>query len=116
MTTKNETGRGPYHVEVETVGCEHCAGGRQWTVVDPDDVAISMSFELEEDADDIAVFMNIAYEAGASLQGELLAALKGADSAFTSWQCGQIPGRPEDILALITAIRDAISRAEGREA
>ena len=44
----------------------------------------------------------------------LLAALRQCDNAFVSWQIGQIPGRPEDILALIATVRAAIARAEGR--
>lgn len=46
---------------------------------------------------------------------ELLEALKECDKAFVSWQVGQIPGRPEDILALITKTRAAIAKAEGSE-
>src|SRR5262245_4827713 len=40
---------------------------------------------------------------------ELLDALKACDEAFASWQIGQIPGRPEDILALIVRVRSAIA-------
>lgn len=32
-------------------------------------------------------------------------ALDDCDRAFASWQVGQIPGRPEDILALIQKVR-----------
>ncbi len=39
---------------------------------------------------------------------EALDALKDCDLAFANWQVGQIPGRPEDILALITKVRNAI--------
>jgi hypothetical protein len=35
--------------------------------------------------------------------------LKRCDHAFASWQCGQIPGRPEDILALIVDVRAALT-------
>ena len=45
---------------------------------------------------------------------ELLAALKDCDNAFAAWQCGQIPGRPDDIYALIVAVRAAIAKAEGQ--
>lgn len=45
---------------------------------------------------------------------DLLAALKKCDNAFVAWQVGQIPGRPEDILALIAEVRAAIAKAEGR--
>src|SRR6185369_15263251 len=43
----------------------------------------------------------------------LFEALKLCDSAFICWQVGQIPGRPEDILALITKVRAAIALAKG---
>lgn len=43
---------------------------------------------------------------------DLLQALKGCDKAFVSWQLGQIPGRPDDILALIRDVRNAIAKAE----
>lgn len=50
-----------------------------------------------------------------NLHDELVAELKACDSAFACWQLGQIPGRPEDILALIGSVRKALARAEGRE-
>ena len=45
---------------------------------------------------------------------ELLEACNRCDAAFATWQVGQIPGRPEDILALVQFLRAAISKAEGR--
>jgi len=45
----------------------------------------------------------------------LLEALKLCDSAFICWQVGQIPGRPEDILALITKVRAAIALEKGEK-
>lgn len=47
---------------------------------------------------------------------ELLATMKSCDEAFADWQVGQIPGRPDDILALVTRLRAAIAKAEGRDA
>lgn len=44
---------------------------------------------------------------------ELLEACKACDRAFVSWQVGQIPGRPEDILALISQVRAVIAKVEG---
>ena len=44
---------------------------------------------------------------------ELLGALKACDDAFVSWQVGNVPGRPEDILRLIVKVRTAIANAEG---
>lgn len=38
-------------------------------------------------------------------------ALEACDKAFASWQLGQIPGRPEDILRLIFQVRGALSEA-----
>lgn len=40
---------------------------------------------------------------------ELINALDACNKAFAAWQCGQIPGRPEDILILITKVRKALS-------
>jgi hypothetical protein len=56
--------REPYVVEVDHGGCSHCHGGRTWTVVGPDDVAISTSFEDREHVEWIAEQMNHAYQAG----------------------------------------------------
>ena len=53
-----------FRVEVEESGCERCGHGTQWTVVGPDDVAISQSFEDQELAEDIAEYMNQGYRAG----------------------------------------------------
>lgn len=39
----------------------------------------------------------------------LIAALEACDRAFVNWQIGQIPGRPEDILALINQVRSALA-------
>ena len=41
----------------------------------------------------------------------LITALQDCDHAFAAWQVGQIPGRPEDILALITRVRAALQKA-----
>ena len=41
----------------------------------------------------------------------LVKALEHCDKAFVSWQLGQIPGRPEDILALIVEVRAALELA-----
>ena len=50
-----------------------------------------------------------------SVNTDLLEALKGCDKAFVSWQVGQIPGRPEDILALITQVRAALAKAQPQD-
>lgn len=44
---------------------------------------------------------------------DLLEALEKADQTFISWQVGQIPGRPEDILAVIEMVRAALAKAKG---
>lgn len=54
----------PYHVEVDTGGCERCGHGKTWTVVGPDDMAHSVSWEDQEEAEDFARAMNCAYAAG----------------------------------------------------
>src|SRR5262245_31778562 len=40
---------------------------------------------------------------------KLREALEACDRAFVAWQVGQIPGRPEDILALISQVRAALN-------
>lgn len=47
---------------------------------------------------------------------ELLAALERCDLAFADWQVGVVPGRPEDILALIAQVRAALAKATGEAA
>ena len=42
----------------------------------------------------------------------LVNVLTECDRAFANWQVGQIPGRPEDILALIVQVRAALALAE----
>lgn len=54
----------PFRVEVEKAGCERCGHGTQWTVVGPNEVAISQSFEDQELAEDIAEYMNQGFRAG----------------------------------------------------
>lgn len=62
----SDEGRAPYVVEVESEGCERCCAGRMWTVVGPDDVALSTSFADQEHVEWIAEQMNHAYRAGQS--------------------------------------------------
>ena len=54
----------PYFIEVDVNGCEHCSGGRMWTVVGPGDIGIGQSWGDEEHAQDIADLMNMAFDAG----------------------------------------------------
>lgn len=56
-----------------------------------------------------------ALSASESTRSRLVKALEGCDKAFAAWQVGQIPGRPEDILALITDVRAALSAAHKGE-
>lgn len=57
---------GPYLVEVGKKGCERCCAGKQWTVVGPDDVAHSESFENPDDAEALAMALNDAFSLGAA--------------------------------------------------
>lgn len=60
---------GPYRVEVERDGCEHCGAGRMWTVganeEGADLIFIGLGFDLQEDAEELAEYMNQAYCRGA---------------------------------------------------
>jgi hypothetical protein len=54
-----------YHVEAERDrACVACGAGTLWTIVGPDDIAESTSWEDKELADDICEAMNDAYEKG----------------------------------------------------
>lgn len=53
-----------YRVEIEKTGCQHCEAGRMWDVIGPDEMALGISYSLKEDADDMAEYMNMAYERG----------------------------------------------------
>lgn len=54
----------PFRVEVDHGGCEHCAAGKTWTVVGPDDVALSRSYEESDEAEYLCNELNDAYAFG----------------------------------------------------
>lgn len=54
----------PYFVEVDQNGCKHCGAGKNYTVIGPDGYALSQSWGDEEDASDIAEWLNEAYYHG----------------------------------------------------
>lgn len=54
----------PFRVEVDHEGCMYCNRGKQWTVVGPDGVASSTSWEDEDDAEKHARDMNYAFAQG----------------------------------------------------
>lgn len=54
----------PYFVEVDNNGCSKCGAGRTWVVVNPDGYAGGTSYGLEEDAQDLAEDLNIAFNRG----------------------------------------------------
>lgn len=60
----SEQGKEPYFVEVNNDGCSRCGHDRTWTVVGPDGVALGQSWVDEDDAQDVADWLNEAYEAG----------------------------------------------------
>lgn len=54
-----------YKVTVDDEGCEVCGAGTMWTIENEDtEVCIGMSFDSEENAEELCEFMNIAYTAG----------------------------------------------------
>jgi hypothetical protein len=75
----------PYNVEWECDGCSFCHHGRMYTVVGPDDVAIGQSFGDEEDAGDIAGYMNQAHEGGCKDYISRLPADWFEDSSLEKW-------------------------------
>lgn len=48
----------------------------------------------------------------AAAWGESLAALRACSEAFAGLQVGQVPGRPDDILALTARVRAALEKGE----
>ena len=57
----------PYFIEVDDNACGTCGAGRTWTVIGPDGVAASQSWEDEEDATAYADALNHAFWRGRSL-------------------------------------------------
>lgn len=53
-----------YAVEIDDQGCLHCGTGGWWTVMGPNETAISSSYHNKDDAEYIADLMNAAYEKG----------------------------------------------------
>lgn len=56
----------PYFIEVCNNGCPHCGAGRTWNIVRPDGMALSVSYGDEEEASDLAEWLNDAYARGKS--------------------------------------------------
>jgi hypothetical protein len=54
----------PYFVEVDVTGCRCCGAGKTWTVIGPDGVAASRSWECVSDAEDFAEALNDAFYKG----------------------------------------------------
>lgn len=54
----------PFFVEVDQNGCSKCGHGRTWTVVDSDGTGMSISYEDEGEADNLADMLNDAYHLG----------------------------------------------------
>lgn len=63
-----------YRIEREKSdkSCKACRHGDMWDVVGPDDVAISVSYEREEDALDMADQLSMAFALGKKAGGHLL--------------------------------------------
>lgn len=61
-----QTDSGPYIVELDADNaCSQCTSGIMYLVVfQPDDVAIGVSYDGSEDAEDIAAMLNSAYQRG----------------------------------------------------
>lgn len=53
----------PYRVEIDKMGCPACGRGALWTVIQPGDIAIGQSFHDKADADELAEYMNLAFNA-----------------------------------------------------
>jgi len=74
-----DTTRMPYRaLPDDSDACAHCGSGLRWLVVGPDEVALGISFENEEAAEDLADNMSRAYLAGA--QDALKSLQEGADA------------------------------------
>ena len=59
-----QTKADPYRVEADgRPMCDICGHGQSWTVVGPDGVEISQSFDNRDEAEDVAAHMNEAWNA-----------------------------------------------------
>jgi hypothetical protein len=68
-----------YTVEIENGGCGQCGAGRYWVIVGPDGVASATSYcGNQEEVEELAEGLNIAYEAGREPVPDLLEALQFA--------------------------------------
>lgn len=74
----------------------------EWCTMEPSEKGEWVPVELAQG-------MEIQNATLAAERDRLKAALVKCDLAFVNWQIGQIPGRPEDILALITEVRAALT-------
>lgn len=61
-----------YHVEKEKPACATCGCGGNWIVIDPDGFGGSVSYDLQEDAQEVADMLQDAFQKGiAKGSGEL---------------------------------------------
>jgi hypothetical protein len=100
-----------YRVEAESTPCAHCGNGGTWNVVGPDDMALGIIFTVQEDADDVAEQMNIAFDAGRQ-SSDLLAALREARACLVIE--GYVGRGAMTEHAVITQIDAALAKAEGK--
>lgn len=103
---------GPYRLEIEKNGCDHCGSGKTWDVVDPDGVAGGTSYGDRDEAEELAGWLNEAYARGKEDSGapEVLEALKTIEAALLNRNV-ELP----DPKALIQTARLAIDKADGRK-
>jgi hypothetical protein len=65
MSTYKPTGEDlPYFVEVDKNGCSKCGHGREYTIIGPEDCALSVSWEDKEESARICEWLNEAYYHG----------------------------------------------------
>jgi hypothetical protein len=53
-----------YRVEIEDQPCSHCTRGTLFAVLGPDEIALGVTFEDKGEAQELADYMNLAYNAG----------------------------------------------------
>lgn len=97
----------PFFVEPEKDGCRRCGSGKSWNVIGPDDVALSTTFDDEDDAVHHAEILTEAYSAGyrKGACGDLAADETPRETLDVliedGWPLRSIPGR--GIVAIATA-------------
>lgn len=56
--------RQAYRVEIDKEGCTKCGAGKIWVIIGPGEMGTGVGYGAEEEADDVAEDLNLAFEEG----------------------------------------------------